>query len=71
LKVPSEHLQIRLICSTARGLQSSIATELRNVFGAVVLPSYGMTLLMDDERDRVCTDVQPKLSPSPRSRVRS
>jgi acyl-CoA synthetase (AMP-forming)/AMP-acid ligase II len=43
LKVPPEYLQIRLICNAAAGLPLSIATELRNVFGAVVLPSYGMT----------------------------
>ena len=43
LKVPSEHLKIRLICNAAAGLQSFIATELRDVFGAVILPSYGMT----------------------------
>ena len=43
LGIPPEQIQIRLICNAAAGLPSSIATELRNTFGAVVLPSYGMT----------------------------
>ena len=42
LKVPSEHLKVRLICNAAAGLQSFIATELRDVFGAVILPSHRM-----------------------------
>ncbi|KIM44384.1 hypothetical protein M413DRAFT_67790 [Hebeloma cylindrosporum] len=40
---PSRDLRIRLICNAAGGLLPSLASELKAVFGAVVLPSYGMT----------------------------
>ncbi|KAF8808807.1 acetyl-CoA synthetase-like protein [Phlegmacium glaucopus] len=38
-----EHLHLRLICNAAGALLPSLASELRQTFGAVVLPSYGMT----------------------------
>lgn len=37
---------IRLICNAAGGLLPSLACQLRDVFGCVVLPSYGMTECM-------------------------
>ncbi|KDR80877.1 hypothetical protein GALMADRAFT_241361 [Galerina marginata CBS 339.88] len=44
--VPSKDLNIRLICNAAGGLLPSLASELRDAFGATVLPSYGMTECM-------------------------
>ena len=40
---PSRDLRIRLICNATAGLLPSSASKLKDVFGAVVLPSYGMT----------------------------
>lgn len=49
----SEHRQgalaknkIRLVCNAAGGLLPSLAVQLRDTFGSVVLPSYGMTECM-------------------------
>ncbi|KAF8957111.1 AMP-dependent synthetase and ligase [Flammula alnicola] len=44
--VASRDLCIRLICNAAGGLLPSLASELHTVFGAVILPSYGMTECM-------------------------
>lgn len=38
--------KIRLVCNAAGGLLPSLAVQLRDTFGAVVLPSYGMTECM-------------------------
>lgn len=38
-----ERIHIRMICNAAGGLLPSLAAELKATFGAVVLPSYGMT----------------------------
>ncbi|ROW01992.1 hypothetical protein VMCG_05524 [Cytospora schulzeri] len=38
--------RIRLVCNAAGGLLPSLATQLRDTFGCVVLPSYGMTECM-------------------------
>lgn len=38
--------KIRLVCNAAGGLLPSLATQLRNTFDCVVLPSYGMTECM-------------------------
>ncbi|KAF9254935.1 acetyl-CoA synthetase-like protein [Marasmius fiardii PR-910] len=43
---PSKSLRIRMICNAAGGLLPSLASELRDRFGAIVLPSYGMTECM-------------------------
>ncbi|KAF5316582.1 hypothetical protein D9619_006739 [Psilocybe cf. subviscida] len=42
----SKELKIRLVCNAAGGLLPSLAAELRDIFDAVVLPSYGMTECM-------------------------
>jgi len=41
--IPMERIHIRMICNAAGGLLPSLAAELQAAFGAVVLPSYGMT----------------------------
>lgn len=38
--------KIRLVCNAAGGLLPSLAVQLRDTFGSVVLPSYGMTECM-------------------------
>lgn len=38
--------QIRMICNAAGGLLPSLATRLRDTYGCIVLPSYGMTECM-------------------------
>ena len=38
--------QIRLVCNAAGGLLPSLALQLHEIFGCVVLPSYGMTECM-------------------------
>ncbi|KAJ7617827.1 acetyl-CoA synthetase-like protein [Roridomyces roridus] len=43
---PSHDLCIRMICNAAGGLLPSLATDLQAAFGAVILPSYGMTECM-------------------------
>ncbi|KAJ6481523.1 acetyl-CoA synthetase-like protein, partial [Mycena vitilis] len=43
---PDRDLRIRMIANAAGGLLPSLAVELRDTFGAVVLPSYGMTECM-------------------------
>lgn len=35
--------KIRLVCNAAGGLLPSLACQLRDTFGSIVLPSYGMT----------------------------
>lgn len=42
---PPQH-KVRLIANAAGGLLPSTASELQRVFGAVILPSYGMTECM-------------------------
>ncbi|KAI0334381.1 acetyl-CoA synthetase-like protein [Cubamyces sp. BRFM 1775] len=44
--VPSRDTRIRMIANAAGGLLPSLAIQLRETFGAVVLPSYGMTECM-------------------------
>ncbi|KAI8995280.1 acetyl-CoA synthetase-like protein [Trametes punicea] len=44
--VPSRDTRIRMIANAAGGLLPSLANQLRETFGAVVLPSYGMTECM-------------------------
>ncbi|CDO73079.1 hypothetical protein BN946_scf185007.g133 [Trametes cinnabarina] len=44
--VPSRDTHIRMIANAAGGLLPSLATQLWETFGAVVLPSYGMTECM-------------------------
>ncbi|POS72287.1 peroxisomal-coenzyme A synthetase [Diaporthe helianthi] len=38
--------QIRLVCNAAGGLLPSLATQIRDTFDCVILPSYGMTECM-------------------------
>lgn len=38
--------KVRLVCNAAGGLLPSLAVQLRDTFGSVVLPSYGMTECM-------------------------
>ncbi|TFK39680.1 acetyl-CoA synthetase-like protein [Crucibulum laeve] len=42
----SNNLKLRMICNAAGGLLPSLAEELKRTFGAVILPSYGMTECM-------------------------
>ena len=53
--VPNRDTHIRLICNAAGGLLPTLAEQLKNTFGATILPSYGST---------VCTpsQVQPDIS---------
>ncbi|KAF9563625.1 acetyl-CoA synthetase-like protein [Agrocybe pediades] len=44
--LPPRDLKIRLICNAAGGLLPSLACQLRDVFSATILPSYGMTECM-------------------------
>ncbi|KAI0673689.1 acetyl-CoA synthetase-like protein [Trametes maxima] len=44
--VPQRDTRIRMIANAAGGLLPSLAIQLRETFGAVVLPSYGMTECM-------------------------
>ncbi|KAI0639967.1 acetyl-CoA synthetase-like protein [Trametes polyzona] len=44
--VPLRDTRIRMIANAAGGLLPSLAIQLRETFGAVVLPSYGMTECM-------------------------
>lgn len=44
--VPSRDTKYRLICNAAGGLLPVLAEELRNTFGATILPSYGSTECM-------------------------
>ncbi|KAF7309534.1 Peroxisomal-coenzyme A synthetase [Mycena indigotica] len=44
--VPSRDLRIRMIANAAGGLLPSLAVSLKSTFGAVILPSYGMTECM-------------------------
>ncbi|THH02453.1 hypothetical protein EW026_g448 [Hermanssonia centrifuga] len=44
--VPSRDTKYRLICNAAGGLLPVLAEELKNTFGAVILPSYGSTECM-------------------------
>ncbi|KAJ0115047.1 peroxisomal-coenzyme a synthetase [Diaporthe amygdali] len=41
-----EKAEIRLVCNAAGGLLPSLATQIRDTFDCVVLPSYGMTECM-------------------------
>ncbi|PIL31438.1 transporter [Ganoderma sinense ZZ0214-1] len=43
---PSKDTRIRMIANAAGGLLPSLALQLKETFGAVVLPSYGMTECM-------------------------
>ena len=43
---PSRDTRIRMIANAAGGLLPSLAQQLKDTFGAVVLPSYGMTECM-------------------------
>ncbi|KAI0360304.1 acetyl-CoA synthetase-like protein [Trametes cingulata] len=43
---PSTDTRIRMIANAAGGLLPSLAQELKDTFGAVILPSYGMTECM-------------------------
>ncbi|KAH9848993.1 acetyl-CoA synthetase-like protein [Lenzites betulinus] len=43
---PSTDTRIRMIANAAGGLLPSLAQELKDTFGAVILPSYGMTEAM-------------------------
>ena len=42
--VPSRDTKYRLICNAAGGLLPVLAEELKNTFGATILPSYGSTV---------------------------
>ncbi|KAI0828951.1 acetyl-CoA synthetase-like protein [Trametes gibbosa] len=44
--VPLRDTRIRMIANAAGGLLPSLAVQLRETFGAVILPSYGMTECM-------------------------
>ncbi|KAJ3556940.1 hypothetical protein NM688_g1746 [Phlebia brevispora] len=44
--VPSRDTKYRLICNAAGGLLPVLAEELKNTFGATILPSYGSTECM-------------------------
>ncbi|KAI0737046.1 acetyl-CoA synthetase-like protein [Daedaleopsis nitida] len=44
--VPSRDTRIRMIANAAGGLLPSLAQQLKETFGAVILPSYGMTECM-------------------------
>ncbi|EPQ56705.1 acetyl-CoA synthetase-like protein [Gloeophyllum trabeum ATCC 11539] len=44
--VPSRDTRMRMIANAAGGLLPTLAAELRRTFGAVILPSYGMTECM-------------------------
>ncbi|TFK51941.1 acetyl-CoA synthetase-like protein [Heliocybe sulcata] len=44
--VPSRDTRMRMIANAAGGLLPSLAAELKDTFGAVILPSYGMTECM-------------------------
>ncbi|OSD06234.1 acetyl-CoA synthetase-like protein [Trametes coccinea BRFM310] len=44
--IPARDTRIRMIANAAGGLLPSLAVQLRETFGAVVLPSYGMTECM-------------------------
>ncbi|KAH9846200.1 acetyl-CoA synthetase-like protein [Lenzites betulinus] len=44
--VPLRDTRIRMIANAAGGLLPSLAVQLRDTFGAVILPSYGMTECM-------------------------
>ncbi|KAJ7132303.1 AMP-dependent synthetase and ligase [Mycena epipterygia] len=44
--VPARDLRMRMIANAAGGLLPSLAVTLKSVFGAVILPSYGMTECM-------------------------
>eukprot|EP00983_Pelagomonas_calceolata_P073582 1152182-Pelagomonas_calceolata.AAC.11 len=41
--LPAHQRQLRLICSAASALPGPLAHSLRHLFGATVLPCYGMT----------------------------
>lgn len=41
-----EKAEIRLVCNAAGGLLPSLATQIRDTFDCIVLPSYGMTECM-------------------------
>ncbi|KAH9945157.1 acetyl-CoA synthetase-like protein [Epithele typhae] len=43
---PCRDTRMRMIANAAGGLLPSLATQLKNTFGAVILPSYGMTECM-------------------------
>ncbi|KAI0674678.1 acetyl-CoA synthetase-like protein [Trametes maxima] len=43
---PSTDTRIRMIANAAGGLLPSLAQELKDTFGAIILPSYGMTECM-------------------------
>lgn len=42
--VPTRDTKYRLICNAAGGLLPVLAEELKNAFGATILPSYGSTV---------------------------
>ncbi|KAJ7801104.1 acetyl-CoA synthetase-like protein [Mycena olivaceomarginata] len=44
--VPARDLRMRMIANAAGGLLPSLAVSLKSTFGAVILPSYGMTECM-------------------------
>ncbi|KAJ7623641.1 acetyl-CoA synthetase-like protein [Roridomyces roridus] len=44
--VPTRDLRMRMIANAAGGLLPSLAVSLKSTFGAVILPSYGMTECM-------------------------
>ncbi|KAJ6474655.1 acetyl-CoA synthetase-like protein [Mycena vitilis] len=44
--VPQRDLRVRMIANAAGGLLPSLAVSLKSTFGAVILPSYGMTECM-------------------------
>ncbi|KZT25194.1 acetyl-CoA synthetase-like protein [Neolentinus lepideus HHB14362 ss-1] len=44
--VPSRDTRMRMIANAAGGLLPTLATELKETFGAAILPSYGMTECM-------------------------